>query len=375
MSIKQALKKAATPKKNLPPVWQGPCGNGLQGGVTQGLIARWLSCRERFRVQMIEGLKARETFSAALKFGNMWHACEEAHAKLDLIGDGLLQILSEYEGDLARKYPLQRQEIAEWAGKCAALFPRYVEHWAQHPDVQARTPLEQEAPFDEPYTLPSGRVVRLRGKRDSADAVAKSGVWLQENKSKSAIDDQKIRRQLSYDLQTNLYLIALRIKYDRMGWAKHGPIVGVRYNVVRRAAHKSVTSMLEKFGVDSRNGRIGEWFARWNVEVSAADLARFRRECLDPVLENMCDDFEWWTWCKMNGKDHFDVRERNAIFVSGRVGSCKGTAHFPRHFRTPYCGYNPLAEGGFGDVDDFLATGSTTGLHRVDNLFPELQGA
>jgi hypothetical protein len=286
-----------------------------------------------------------------------------------------------YEEMLSSRFPLQRQEIAEWAGKCAALFPKYVERWAAHPDVAARKPLLAEQAFDVPYRLPSGRVVRLRGKWDSVDLVGEGksvGMWLQENKTKSGIDQVKIVRQLSYDLQTMFYLIALYADSPRwlpkaatkdkvMAECHAGrldlKVAGVRYNFVRRAAHKTVASMLEKLGVDSRNGRVDEWFARWNVEVSADDVRRFRRECLDPVLENLCDDWEWWELCKKKKIDPFHIDARRNHFLH----------HWPRHFRMPYVGYNPLAEGGFGDVDEYLATGGTAGLYRADDLFPELK--
>lgn len=391
MSLSSSLKKVNKPAPTRP-VWVGPCGEGPQGGVTQSLLSRYLTCKERFRVHTIEGLRPSERFNPTTDYGNMWHACEEALAKPECVGsDGTFLInenLRKCEEDLGRKFPLQRQEIAEWAGKCAAMFPRYVEHWAQHPDVTDRKPLLQEAAFDVPYRLPSGRVVRLRGKFDSVDLIGKgknAGIWLQENKTKGTIDGTKINRQLSFDAQTMIYLVALGNIDEDTNWdrlpggdamlLRDKPLLGVRYNVVRRPLHKSVGSMLEKFEKDTKEGRIGEWFARWRVEVSQQDVAKFKRECLDPVLENLCDDYEWWEWCWTNQAGTLGKRI-DPFSIS--VGLDSDTRHFhfphhwPRHFRTPYMGYNPLSEGGFGDVDEYLATGSTVGLQRVDDLFPEL---
>lgn len=356
--------------------WEGPAGSGPDGGVTQSLLGRYLSDGERFRVQFIEGWNPAEGFEPRLEFGNMWHVCEEEHAAA---GAGRLPpdffgALWAHAEDLCRRFPSDRPEIALWAEKCAALFPIYVEHWADHPDQGARTPLEQEATFDSRYCLPSGRVVRLRGKRDSVDLVGAGrdrAVWLQENKTKSGINSAALTRQLTFDLQSMLYLVALgadraagRLK-DARGLPVKAPVAGVRYNVVRRPAHKSVESMLEKVRVDRKMGRAGEWFARWNVTVSGADLARFRRECLDPVLENLYDDWEWWDACFRTRGDPFDAGRRAGEFPH----------HVRRHFRFPYGVYNPLIEGGSGEVDEYLNSGSTAGLRRKAHLFDELAPA
>ena len=382
MPLSDKLRRAA--RKPTPagrsPLWQGPCGAGPQGGVTQGLLSRYLSCRERFRVLTMEGLRPAETFRPPVEYGCLWHAAEEDLAAGWVPGH-TLEKLTAYAVALGRRYPFQREQVAHWYSLAQAQFPRYADYWAKHPDVLARTPLLQEQVFDVPYRLPSGRAVRLRGKWDSVDLVG-DGVWLVENKTKSRIDGQKINRQLTFDLQTMLYLVALVEKREDLrrtfratvgGYKGErerdiiatSSILGVRYNVVRRSAHKSAESMCKKIDKDVAAAAGGEWFARWNVTVTPADVARFRRQCLDPVLENLCDDYEWWAECLVKHGDPFDQFTRRPK---------EFPAHRARHYRTPYF-YDPLAEGGSGDLDQYLDTGSTVGLVTADTLFPELEAA
>lgn len=344
------------------PLWTGPSGEGLNGGVTQGLLHKWLTCRERARLTLVEGLKPADTFSAPLEFGNMWHVCEEAHATVENASRYWIERLKEYVDELSQRYPFQREQVADWYAKCATLFPLYIEHWSQHDDVRNRTPLLAETTFDVPYKLPSGRTVRLRGKWDSVDLVG-GGVWLQENKTKGTIDRTKIVRQLTFDLQTMLYLVALDAAYR----GKHQPVYsavndnlrveekynlkGVRYNVVRRSQHKSVESMLKKFHEDRDNGRVEEWFARWNVEVTPADVQRFRTRFLDPVLEGLC---QWWDFVKVG-----DPWRREAL-------------NFGTHWQSPFSSYPYGVIDGGTDMDEAVINGSTVGLRRVTNLFEEL---
>ena len=340
------------------PVWDGPESDAPNGGITFSLLSRFLCCRERFRCLVVEGLKPTDTFNARMEFGNLWHVCEEALALANDSKESPGETANRWTArlmvharDLAQRYPFQREQIDHWYRVCQALFPLYVEHWSKHPDVTERTPLLQEQVFSVPYALPSGRTVILRGKWDSVDLIGKD-VYIQENKTKSQIDERKIMRQLRYDLQTLMYLIALNT--DRWRPRGTGPILGVRYNVVRRSAHKTPESMLKKVHEDAGNGRIGEWFARWKVEITAKDVETFRRECLDPILEQLCC---WWD-C-----------------VTGKLGAVNGMVSVPvssLNFRYPNGVWNPTLEGVESELDRYLENGSEAGLQRTTNLFPEL---
>lgn len=204
---------ASTPRRhdNNYPLWQGPCAPGPLGGITQSMLVRFLSCRERFRLKYVCGLEPPDRWVKTLGYGNMWHACEEglAAGTTDAHDDPFWrQKLAEHTRPLYNRYPTQRDELDKWWNVCNIQFPEYVKYWSTHPDVQNRTPLMQEQVFDVPYKLPSGRVVRLRGKFDAVDLID-GGIYLQENKSKGDVDKQQIGRQLHFDLQTLMYSVAL----------------------------------------------------------------------------------------------------------------------------------------------------------------------
>ena len=151
-------------------------------------------------------------------------------------------------------------------------------------------------------------------------------------------------------------------------------LAGVRYNVIRRSAHKSVDSMLKKIEDDRKANRMDEWFLRFNVGVTAKDIERFKVQVLNPVLENLCDDYEWWSYClilqdlqsgvksvKWSDTPQFEYDVREKWFPN----------HRRRHYLQPFH-YNPLLDGASTDLDEYLQTGSTVGLHRTETLFTEL---
>ena len=93
----------------------------------------------------------------------------------------------------------------------------------------------------------------------------------------------------------------------------------------------------------------GDFFYRWNVRVTPGDVERFRRECLDPILENMLDWYQMITsfpdpWQAIQGI----------------------------HWRHPYGAVNQIDQGYSSDVEEYLKDGSTVGLTRTDTVFPEL---
>lgn len=361
-----------TVRKNTP-VWEGPESAGEQGGITFSLLCRYLTCKERFRLLTVERLKTAEKFNPRMEYGNMWHVCEEAlAAKRPWEKD-----LQVYAAKLAREHRLDQEAVEKWYGVAKVQFPIYVKYWADHPDVTARTPLLQEQSFRVPYRLGSGRVVYLRGKFDAVDLIEENGepgIYLQENKTKSEIDDGELKRQLGFDLQTMLYLVALGTPTktwhsgagrDIPGWKYGTPIRGVRYNVIRRplsggkgsiVRHKAKGSKPEETWADYwERLRViieeapGEYFARFKAEVAPADVKKFERECLQPILEGLCD---WWDWVK-GGDDPFRAGNR-------------------LHYRSPYGVFNPLLEGYATDLDNYLDTGNIVGLQKVETLFREL---
>jgi hypothetical protein len=375
------------------PLWTGPNGTGPNGGVTQGLLGRWLVCRERARIHLIEGLRPPEQFNRALHYGQMWHMCEESLAA----GVDHERPLTDYCRQLCRQFPLQQTEVTKWYRVCQVQFPEYVKWWAAHPDVTGRTPLLQEAKFDVPYTLPSGRKVRLRGKWDSVDLVD-SSIWLKENKSKADVDEPLMMRMLTsgFEIQTMLYLTAL-MEVD-VELVPAYPIAGVCYNVVRRPLSGGRGTITQKQGKPAdgcgncggsgKTPKLGKvcskcrgtgcvagtpaetddefyarllndyiakepetYFFRWQVRILPGDVARFKRECLDPILEQLC------TW-------YDEV-----------TGSTLATCNYPppQNYRMPYGVYSTLVDGGVTEVDRYADSGDRVGLERTSVLFPELE--
>lgn len=360
-------------------VWKGP----EEDGITFSLLSKFLVDRERFRLLVVEGLKAREGFNHKLGYGNMWHVCEEAWAntrpevrqeKHRTWPEALL-IHSKMEAD---KYHYDQEAIAKWYGICKMQFPHYIKFWQDHPDMVVRESLLEEFCFKVPYRLPSGRTVLLRGKWDSVDLID-GNVWLQENKTKGDINRAQMERQLRFDLQTMLYLIALeQDRTNRMWFEK--PIAGVRYNVVRRPLAggkytirphaptkknprgESDQQFLQRLS-DIIKADPRHFFIRWNVEVSHADLERFKVRCLNPILEQLCD---WWTWVRFPELDPFSPGIPS--------GLSQGITHarYGIHWQAPFGIYNPLHEGRGTEYDECLDTGSEIGLTRTTDLFPEL---
>lgn len=380
---------AAVPKRHQSagPVWTGPEDTGFNGGITFSLLSRFLVCRRRFYIHTVDGLVPNDKFHHRMEYGSMWHICEEAWGKTGDKTTGNTRRLPEWEiqleeyvRKLCRRYRLQQPEINKWYQVCRTQFPVYLKYWSRHPDTTTRQLIAREEAFNVPYRLPSGKVVRLRGKRDGIDLIGKkqdAGVYLQENKAKGEIEEEKLQRQLTFDLQTMLYLVALEEEWKtgKLGDkpVPAAPIRGVRYNVVRRPLSGGKNS-IKQWEPSKKNPtgetdaqfykRLGEviegdpgfFFMRWKIDVDPTDIQTFKKNCLDPVLEWLC------IWYDVM------VRKLPVCIPPYQLEQIMTWQH-------PFGVYNSLDEGGSSDLDTYLATGSEVGLTRSTNLFPELQEA
>lgn len=343
-------------------------------GITFSLLCKFISCRERFRLLVVEGLKGRDEFSSRMEFGNAWHVCEEAYAANKNHEGSLLAYCQE----LLKRYQMAGEEIEKWYLAIKTMFPIYISHWEKNEDVVNRTPVFQEKVFDVRHPLNDGnsytRVIRLRGKWDAVDFIKpnkqqrlngeQEGLYIQENKSKGDINEQQIRRQLPLDLQSMIYLTALEeTPLEKFDGKRIG---GIRYNVVRRPLSGGKHSITQhkgrgklKVGAETKEEfyrRLGglirdnpaSFFLRLKMEVTPDELLLFQRRCLNQILGQL---FDWWESIKA---DPFNP-----------WGS-------PLHWISPYGTYSTLNEGRVGDLDDYIANGNMSGLTRVDRLFKEL---
>lgn len=364
MSFSDKLKTRQTAKPVDTPLWKGP----QEDGITFSLLCRFISCRERFKAQVVDGLRTREGFNHRLEYGNLWHVCEETYA----LGKDWQNALKLYAMELCKQHPLAQDQVDKWYNVCKRQFPLYLSYWSSHPDEKRITNIASEAVFSVEYPLPSGRVVRLRGKYDAVDDVirqaapSQSGIYLKEDKSKGDIDEVALRRQLEsgFDLQTMLYLTTL-IRWLPPKDRKR--LRGVRYNVVRRplsggkgtiVQHKPSKSNPRGESSEDYYNRLaqyiedepGHFFMRWSSQIDDKAIQRFEHQCLIPILEQLWD---WWQWLNNESSDW----PYNSL-----------------HWRHPSGVFNPVDEYGHTDLDEYLATGSKIGLEKRDNLFPELGG-
>lgn len=148
------------------------------------------------------------------------------------------------------------------------------------------------------------------------------------------------------------------------------PFQGARFNVIRRPLSGGKGTIVRHKGSKNKPEETKEafyrrlaqyikddpdhFFMRWNVEITPQDIEAFRRKSLDPILEQLCD---WWDWVKYPGDP----------FVSTGKNDPQN-----KHFVAPFGIWNPLLEGASTEYDELLVTGSEVGLSRTEELFPEL---
>lgn len=351
--IKKPKGKVKTTHTAKEPIWKGP----MVDGITQSLIGKWLICRERCRILVVDGLAVNEGFRVAIEYGQMWHLAEEYHND----GKDWRKAVGEYRKKLCQLYRGQQKDVIHWYNVLMVQFPIYLEYWKNHPD-EDKKPIVQEYVFRVPYKLKqSGRIVYLMGKFDGVDLINKK-VYLQENKTKSDVSEQKHNTHLNFDMQVMIYSLALKLLCKEHKWGVYG---GIRYNVVKRPLsggkgsirpHKEKRTKntykpaetMEQFYARLEDVILEDqdnYFKRWNVYFSASDFRDFEASFLQPVLEQICD---WY------------------LEVTGQKEGYS-------NYRLPYGLYNPLMDGRYNDIENYLQTGSTVGLRQVETMFPELQ--
>ena len=316
----------------------------FRDGVTQGILSKWLTCRERAKL-WAQGWSSGGS-SPAMIWGSVFH--EYLHILCDArkndpefrpasdfvasaVGDAINAVEFRFPAsdgwdvDAAEKREIMLGEI-----EILGLF--YPKVWSEDFDGSTEW-VALENKFRVPLDVGLDRPVPIRGMFDGVlrRGAKKKALWLLETKTKSQVK-RDILDTLSLDLQVSVYLWAL--------WKVQGVKPrGVVYNVVRRPGlrrgKKDVTVMdfLARVAQDVSD-RTDHYYQRFEAAISASEMNEF-----EAMFRCMVREFvEWW-------------RGVTGTYRNGSACSSPWS-----------CTY--LAACG---ADDF------SGLEKRDHVFPELE--
>ena len=335
--MKKGTKKTDTKSNKLSKQPAPPKSNWdfYADGISYSLMSKFVICPERFRVYTVMGLRQSER-REAMEFGTIFHKALEYAAK----GMTTTQVVSK----LTRWAQANNADMM-LCRQAAVLVPHYNKFYSEDKFKY----VSQEQVFKNPYKLSNGKVTLLRGRMDEV-FLRDRKLWLQENKTKSRIDEDKIITTLPNDLQTMFYVYNMRIIYDR-------DIGGVLYNVIRKPEMKqkikeSDVAFLQRINEDVLE-RPDHYFKRYEVELCNKDIEDFHDRVIGPTLERIAI---WWESIRNNPFDPWYLPD-------GRAN--------PHHWLRPFGIFDPMSLGR-GDYFDYVTSGSTLGLEKIASPFPEL---
>lgn len=265
-------------------------------GITQGLLAKFMNCREETRL-FLQGWNPKAPSSPALMYGTIIHGILERI--YDDIRTSRRKVIpndkdiAQYVRNVGILFKKENPSLSNEGRKlleyslliAEAVVPGYLKRWWKHDATKVKwQKLEQQ--FKIPYCCKDGRKTFLRGKIDGV--FTNPGLWLFESKSKSLVNEGNLIDTLSYEHQNNLYLRAARELYKKTP-------SGILYNIIRKSGmERKKTESLESFGDRLKKDILKRpefYFIRYEIVVTPAEMARFDKE-----LEGMIVDF--MDWCE-----------------------------------------------------------------------------
>jgi len=263
-------------------------------GITQGLLAKFLSCREETKL-FLDAWTPKGIGSPGLLFGNIMHSCLERYyndiktrrIKNEPDRAYVCKLVSSVEKLYMRHYNAcdnaTRQLLGLSFGIAEATLPSYIRKWWKADSAKIKW-MGLEEQFKIPYSTKEGNKTFLRGKKDGV--FSNPGLWLFETKTKSQINEGNLMDTLWFEHQVNFYLYAMKKIYGKEP-------KGVLYNIIRRTSlerkkTESLQAFVKRVAADVEK-RKDFYFIRYEISLTSSELAIWEKQ-----LEGMIEDFINW---------------------------------------------------------------------------------
>lgn len=251
-------------------------------GITHSGLTAWEECPEQFALSYIEGLQ-HVRINEPMEFGSLFHLCLEHRGKLSPI-----EAMMPYRETAVQTHKNNQDYINaldHLIHQVNAIFPAYEKTYPLRKEPKVA---HSERSFSIPINV-LGVDFCMRGKIDSEIHTKGKKLGLKEVKTKSTIDKEKIRYLLKCDLQTLIYLWAMRKEHG------HCP-TKLLYDVVKRPTllvtkRETLKQHYERVAEHALT-RANDYFFRWTVDpITDADLDKFEETLLMPLLRCFVS---WW---------------------------------------------------------------------------------
>jgi hypothetical protein len=325
-------------------IWRGP----EVDGITQSMISKFVQCPYRFYLYAILGLKDNSELHPNLIWGDVFHKGLEHYIKTRNINNSVVA-MHDY---LATKYPQAPSTYDKTTKGLLWKFSlsTYEGEW------------DTEIAFAIPVTLPSGRKVLVRGKKDALCIDhPQYGRCLGEHKCKGWIDPAQVRREIKQDRQLNVYMYLHHIE-----WVNYDLILipEAQKYLPARSYNESPAEWIQKLFIGpcaSYNGKfpinqnVHEWIHSSTYHLPREEQEAYWNFTIFPELERMC---RFWDHVNQPGFDPDNPDYYNEVFYRAPVRQFNGS--FTQNFECDY--YKHLI--GEEDLCDLLP---------VSSLYSELE--
>lgn len=307
----------------------------LKDGVTTSMIKKWRDDRESARLSYIEGWY-NPVSSLALMYGTASHWCLEQiyhRGKLPWSDEKIRLLIKEYD-EWYREHRGRGPWLAaetdnhqRTLGLLSAVMPAYMRRICMKDSLYndcKREWVSLETTFEIPIEISvlaiidcpdkkSGKpeyahmnvTIPVRGRIDGVFRY-KGKLWVLETKNLSMIDEDGIMQKLPRDLQSNIYITAVRKKFPKE------KVGGILYNIMRRPGLRlgktETEAELIKRVVKHIKEKPDHYFMRFEAAISQKEQDAFVEKRLKPTLISM---YEWWEDVTLNDgrRLHYDNDE------------------------------------------------------------------